>query len=45
VILLGTDRNDARYIGALDSNWRVIHYVDLPNGASTASMLRGLERF
>jgi hypothetical protein len=45
VILLGTDRNDARYIGALDGNWRVIHYVDLHNGASTASMLRGLERF
>jgi hypothetical protein len=45
VILLGTDRTDARYIGALDGNWRVIHYVDLPNGASTASMLRGLERF
>jgi hypothetical protein len=45
VILLGTDRSDARYIGALDGNWRVIHYVDLPNGASTASMLRGLERF
>jgi len=44
-ILLGADRNDARYIGALDGNWRVIHYVDLPNGASTASMLRNLEKF
>jgi hypothetical protein len=45
VILLGSDRNDARYIGALDRNWHVIHYVELPNGAATASMLRSLERF
>lgn len=45
VILLGAGRDDVRYIGALDRNWRVIHYVDLPNGASTASMLRGLEKF
>jgi hypothetical protein len=45
VILLGTDRNDARYIGAVDRNWRVIHYVDLPNGRSTASLMRGLQKF
>lgn len=45
VILLGSDRNDARYIGALDRNWHVIHYVELPNGGGTASMLRSLERF
>jgi hypothetical protein len=45
VILLGTDRGDARYIGAMDRNWRVIHYVDLPNGGSTASMMRGLQKF
>jgi hypothetical protein len=45
VILLGTDRNDPRYIGALDRNWRMIHFVELPNGASTASMLRGLDKF
>ncbi|HWR53917.1 MAG TPA: hypothetical protein VN428_22590 [Bryobacteraceae bacterium] len=45
IILMGTDRNDARYIGALDRNWRVIHYIDLPNGATTASMLRSLEKF
>jgi hypothetical protein len=45
VVLLGPDRNGARYIGALDRNWRVIHSVELPNGGDTASMLRGLERF
>ena len=45
VILLGSDRNGARYIGALDRNWRVIHYVELPNGAGTASMLRSLQKF
>ncbi len=45
IILLGTDRNDLRYIGAVDRNWRVIHYVDLPSGGSTASLMRGLPRF
>jgi uncharacterized membrane protein YadS len=45
IILLGTDRNDARYIGAVDRNWRVIHYVDLPSGGSTASLMRGVPRF
>ncbi len=45
LILLGTDRGDARYIGAVDRNWRVIHYVNLPNGGSTASLMRGLQKF
>ncbi len=45
VILLGTDRNSAHYIGALDKNWRVIHYVELPGGADTSSMLRGMGKF
>jgi hypothetical protein len=45
IILFGTDRGDERYIGALDRNWHVVHYVELPNGASTASMLRGLGKF
>jgi hypothetical protein len=41
VILFGDERESARYIGALDMNWRVIHYVD----ANTASMLRALQKF
>lgn len=45
LILFGPDRNDAHYIGALDRNWRVIHYVDLPGRGDTASMLRALPRF
>jgi hypothetical protein len=45
IVLLGPSRNDAHYIGALDSNWRVIHYVDLPGRGDTASMLRALPRF
>jgi len=45
VILLGTDRNSARYVGTVDRNWRVIHYVELPGGADTGSMLRGLGKF
>lgn len=45
IILMGTDRKDVRYIGALDSKWRVIHYIDLARGADTASMLRSLQKF
>jgi hypothetical protein len=45
VVLLGTDKNDARYIGALDRNWQVVHFVDLAGGADTSSMLRGLPKF
>ena len=45
VVLIGRDRNDVHYIGALDRDWRLIHYVDLPGGGTTASMLRTLPRF
>ncbi len=45
VVLLGADRNDAHYIGALDRDWRVIHYTDLAGRGNTASMLRALPRF
>lgn len=45
VVLLGSDRNTAHYIGALDHNWHVVHYVDLAGGADTGSMLRALPRF
>ena len=41
VILMGTDRNGARYVGALDRNWRVVHSVDEKN----ASLLRSLQKF
>ena len=45
VILMGTDRQSAHYIGAMDKNWKPVHYVDLPNGGSTLAMLRRLPRF
>ena len=36
---------DGRYIGALDSKWRVIAHADLPGHGDTAPLLRGLPRF
>lgn len=36
---------DARYIGALDSSWRVAHHVDLVGRGDTAPLLRALPRF
>jgi hypothetical protein len=45
VILLGPDRGSMHYIGAVDRNWRLIHYVDLPGGRDTGALLRGLGRF
>jgi hypothetical protein len=45
IILMGSERKDAHYIGALDKNWKVIDSVELPNGGNTASMLRALPRF
>ncbi|MBI1896998.1 MAG: hypothetical protein HYS04_10815 [Acidobacteria bacterium] len=44
IILMGKDRDNARYIGALDRNWRVIDSVKIPGG-NTASVLRNLKRF
>ncbi len=45
VIMMGSDRKDARYVGAMDRNWRVLHYVELPGGGSTGALMRGLRRF
>jgi hypothetical protein len=45
VILMGADHNNLRYIGAMDKDWNLVHSVVLPGGASTASMLRGLQKF
>jgi hypothetical protein len=41
VILMGTDRSSAHYIGTLDSNWHEIHSTTKENSA----LLRGLRRF
>ncbi|HTM49445.1 MAG TPA: hypothetical protein VL285_12210 [Bryobacteraceae bacterium] len=44
VILMGVERNNLQYIGAMDKDWNVIHSV-MKGNVSTASMLRGLKRF
>jgi hypothetical protein len=45
VILMGDTRNNARYIGTMDDQWKAIHFVPLRTGGSTRSTLRGLNRF
>jgi hypothetical protein len=45
LVLMGGERNNLRYIGAMDKDWRVIHSVMLPGNVSTASMLRGIQKF
>jgi hypothetical protein len=45
LILMGTDREDQRYIGAKDDEWRTVHYVTLTDGATTDAILRTLPRF
>jgi len=45
VVLMGTDRDNARYIGALGKDWKPVHFVELPGGGNTLAMLRGLKRF
>jgi hypothetical protein len=45
IILMGKDRESARYIGAMDGNWKPIDAVDLPHAGNTRSMLNRLARF
>jgi hypothetical protein len=45
VILMGAERDKLRYIGAMDKDWKLVQPVQLPGGASTAAMLRGLQKF
>jgi hypothetical protein len=45
IILMGADRDSARYIGVMDDNWKPVHSVDLRSGGTTLSLLRDLKRF
>lgn len=45
VILMGQDRDKARYIGSMDENWKPVDVVDLPHAGNTRSMLNRLSRF
>ena len=45
VILMGPERETARYIGAVDDAWKTVHSVELPGGRNSASILKRLPRF
>ncbi|MFN0104129.1 MAG: hypothetical protein ACKV2U_18850 [Bryobacteraceae bacterium] len=45
VILMGTEQNNARYIGALNDDWRPVHTVKHAGQGNTRSLLEGLPRF
>jgi hypothetical protein len=45
VILMGSERGNATYIGAMDEKWNPVHSVELHTGGTTASLLRSLQRF
>ena len=45
LILMGSDRKNIHYLGALDKDWRVVHSIDLPGKKNSASILRALPRF
>jgi hypothetical protein len=45
VILMGPNRSEVRYVGALDDKWTPVHSVELHSGGTTSSLLRSLPRF
>jgi hypothetical protein len=45
VILMGTERKDVRYIGAMDKHWNPVHTVPLPGNRNSYSILHHLPRF
>jgi hypothetical protein len=45
VILMGRDRADVRYIGAMDWNWRPAHAVNFSDNGSSIGLLRRMPRF
>lgn len=45
VVLMGIDRDKARYIGSMDESWKPVHSVELPNKISSRAMLSSLPRF
>ena len=44
-VLMGQGRGDARYIGAMDLNWRPVHTVELAGYGSSYGILRHLPKF
>jgi hypothetical protein len=45
VILMGSDRNNATYIGTVDERWEPAHWIEHRSGGNTESLLQGLKRF
>jgi hypothetical protein len=45
IILMGRDRNEARYIGAMDRSWNPVHTVQMAAHVNSVSLLRNLKRF
>jgi hypothetical protein len=45
VILMGSDRTDARYIGSMDRSWRPAHTVVLAGYGDSYDLLKRLPRF
>lgn len=45
LVLMGMDRDSARYIGALDKDWKVVHSVRLPGGGDTLAILHTVPKF
>jgi hypothetical protein len=41
IILMGSDRKDIHYLGAMDKDWRVVHSIN----KNAEAMLRSLKRF
>jgi hypothetical protein len=45
IVLMGSNRHTAVYIGTMDENWRPIHSEEMHSGGTYSSMLRNLQRF
>jgi len=45
IIMMGVERNKERYIGALNKDWRPVHYIRHAGGGDTRALLDHLPRF
>jgi hypothetical protein len=45
LILMGPDRTSARYIGAMNPDWKPVDSVEIPGGGDSIVLLRGLRKF
>jgi hypothetical protein len=45
LILMGADRTSARYIGAMNKDWKPVDSVEIPGGGDSLVLLRSLQKF